>query len=292
MSIFYAVAVKVYQWSLGDNGTVDVRSETSCNKATIPMVLSYYDGINGSIQYKNNMIPAPQVVEDSCAISNHWNTFIDLGHFEGTCVSDPSVCMSGGFTWSLWLKIEHISVNHSVINERSNVINSGNYDNHKSGFNLWILNSSQLVCTAYTNGVRIYASISITDFVSVETLEEDPWFHVSCVFNVSGDGTGMGVAYMNGIRLQGQYPESLNLEIQTYEEGIGNSNLTLGKYFISRNDYDNPDDYIKIAFSNLVVTDGILGDDDIQNLYSCGSLGEYLFINISKYKSSVILIKP
>ena len=60
-------------------------------------VKSYYGEENPSL------VPAPQVLEESCAILNPAYSYMDLGSFEDTCVLDYRFCMSTVYTWSLCL---------------------------------------------------------------------------------------------------------------------------------------------------------------------------------------------
>ena len=254
------VPAEMYRWSLGDGDIADVGSDEYqyCHMTDFTdgrLISMHY----GELPYRwySHMIPAPDVVEETCAVILRWGYFIDLGNYDGTCVSDPMFCISGGFTWSIWLKMFYIS-HYYVLR---NVISSGHYGDYKSNFNLWITEDlNYLYCSAYNNNTRISTGINITDSRFKRT-----WIHIACSFDFSvAADNGTAKAYINGAGVEGKYLERFDEEYAIHKAPYGYSNMSLGDARVG----------FTAAFSNLVLTDGILGDEEIQHVYSCGSMGE------------------
>ncbi|XP_071795674.1 uncharacterized protein [Asterias amurensis] len=50
------------------------------------------------------MVPGSDVADHTCAVYAQSGSYLDLGDFKDTCISDPGLCES--MTWSIWLKID------------------------------------------------------------------------------------------------------------------------------------------------------------------------------------------
>ena len=50
------------------------------------------------------IVPAPDVIDHACAVYAKTGSFLNIGDFKDTCISDPGLCES--MTWSFWLKID------------------------------------------------------------------------------------------------------------------------------------------------------------------------------------------
>ncbi|XP_071806500.1 uncharacterized protein [Asterias amurensis] len=257
---------ELYEWSLGDHGTVDLMNGDSCNKAVFTDG-TIYDGFT-------TMTPAPQVVEDSCAVlMPEYSSTIILGNYKDSCVSDYRICKSTGYTWAVWLKVGN---NYPLYEFPYNILSTRvAYENRKFTFRLWITRDLKfLVCEVNTethidkSPYRISKGVIVTSFVQQGSFADCPWFHVACSVNLTHtEDFGRIEMYINGDWTSGSTDNFVNdLDFNDPEKHFQIGDLILGgMYYYPR--------FVEsvIAFSTLVLTDGLMSDEDIGHLYSCGS---------------------
>ncbi|XP_022108616.1 adhesion G protein-coupled receptor L1-like isoform X2 [Acanthaster planci] len=251
----------VYQWSLGDNGTVEIRGGNSCSTATFNGGM-LFPSIWGSYDVWN-MVPAPDVVEDSCAlqighcISDPVYSYIDIGDFSDTCVSDPSSCTSDGVTWSVWLKL----CDKRKKRQRGITIIHSGHEEYEYSFILWYIYDDHIVCSVRDNNTELSVSVNVTAIVPIST-----WFQVACTFNFSKLIVEAVAVYVNGLRVPSLPVDHNTLnKFSKYRYQTGRNHLLIAPQYYYIKD-------ISLSISNLILADGILGQDDIQNLFSCGSI--------------------
>ncbi|XP_071806978.1 uncharacterized protein [Asterias amurensis] len=263
-------AIQTFHWSLGDNDTVSISNENSCDafKPLEGMFVPIKDvpDLNGV-----RFVPAPGVVLDSCAVSSDLKAPLILGEYNNSCITDPLFCTNGSFTWAVWMKIQ--PHNQSVMG-LVNLISAGNYDSFKSGFNIW-LSGDMLLCSANNNKERSSIVVNMTYLVDERSIQKGQWFHLACSFNFLSHGQ-IAMMYFNGLTVKNNstpdWDEFLDMQIQyNINDNELDNYLRLGSY-ITPSLTDESLDLVIIDYSNLMVTDGILGPDTIQNLYACGSM--------------------
>ena len=261
-------------------------------------------------------VPAPGVVLDSCAVSSDLKAPLILGEYNNSCITDPMFCTTGSFTWSVWMKIQ--PHNQSVMG-LVNLISAGNYDSFKSGFNIW-LSGDMLLCTANNNKERSSIVVNMTYLVDERSIQKGQWFHLACSFNFLSHGQ-IAMMYFNGLIVKNNstpdWDEFLDMQMQyNINDNELDNYLRLGSYIppslsiateSSYSDHsevtyepsysdhlevtDEPSyyDHSEVTdYSNLMVTDGILGPDTIQNLYACGSMGKYMILSLAHHPFSFL----
>ena len=185
-----------YQWALGENGNVGVSSEEFCSKQIFNFgAYGVYD-IYG---YRSLMVPAPQVVEDLCALRKRSRALFIMKNVNGTCIANQNYCTSDGFTWSVWLRLRQVFDGHHIIIQSGSYTDTERYIDQTFTFNLWVTHDRLLFCSAYNNNNNntIARGINISNAIF-----NDKWFHIACVFNftTNEDGDiGHAKAYINGI---------------------------------------------------------------------------------------------
>ncbi|XP_038053557.1 uncharacterized protein LOC119725979 [Patiria miniata] len=206
------------------------------------------------------MVPSPEVVEQKCSIYTGEGAYIDLGDFAGTCVSDPDVCASDSVTWSLWLKIN----SSAGFTHDSYFVSAGARSRGARGVAFLYRNS----LNAFVFAAR---SESWSYFERYETLGKIPidrWFHLAATMVLSPTNAQL-VLYLDGKEL-GSYDH--NEKEDSPRDGctrlvLGSMNPCVGMSPPSSLNFGG-----SAAYSNLMVFDHLLTEEQIANLYACGSL--------------------
>ncbi|XP_038052778.1 uncharacterized protein LOC119725443 [Patiria miniata] len=207
------------------------------------------------------MVPGPGLVEQPCAVHAPLGSFLDLGDFAGSCVSDPGLCESESVTWSIWLKIDTpVSVNK----DSWYYLSSGGQTGQARGIAFAYkedTNTQRFLFTAKSEQFRVHRRYDKSK------IPLDEWFHLAFTADLSDTrGTDLQL-FVNGETVNADVTENQSI---TQSDGcthlyIGMSNTCAGTYSVDT--YGG-----SAAYSNLVVFDGLLGSQQIANLYKCGSI--------------------
>ena len=231
-----------------------------CDALSPAVEIKHAEAVTGTF----GMVPAPEVVEQKCAVYAGEGAYIDLGDFQGTCVSDPDVCASETVTWSHWLKI------NSQVPSKSHdyYLCSGAYTSLARG-----------VCIIYDRGndVLIFAARSFRKSWSVyhkfawSRIPKDTWFHLALTVDLRQTQAELKV-FLDGVMVVEDF-----VETHFVSTNDGCTRLVLG--------VNGPCPTAKIpyfatagsaAYSNVMVFDNLLPPEQIYNLYACGSLGKMI----------------
>ncbi|XP_038052765.1 uncharacterized protein LOC119725432 [Patiria miniata] len=204
------------------------------------------------------MVPGPELVEQPCAVHASLGSYLDLGDFAGSCVSDPGLCESETVTWSIWLKIDTpVSVNKNDWY----YLSSGGQTSQSRGIAFMYKKDSQKFWIIAKSGHFLF-----NRKYNKSKIPLDEWFHLAFTADLSGTrGTDLKV-FVNGDMVNADVMK--NLTATTQSDGcthlyFGMSNTCARTYSVDT--YGG-----SAAYSNLVVFDGLLSSQQIANLYKCG----------------------
>ncbi|XP_038053328.1 uncharacterized protein LOC119725816 [Patiria miniata] len=227
---------------------------TPCDNNTVVANEAYQ--VEGTAQ----MVPGPELVEQPCAVHAPLGSYLDLGDFAGSCVSDPGLCESETVTWSIWLKIDTpVSVN------KNNwfYLSSGGQTGQARGIAfMYQKNFQKFLITAKSEQFHFNRKYDKSK------IPLDEWFHLAFTADLSGTrGTDLKV-FVNG--------EMVNADVMGNPTATTQSDRCTHLYIGMTNTCDRTysvDTYGgSAAYSNLVVFDGLLSSLQIANLYKCGSI--------------------
>ena len=211
----------------------------------------------------SRMVLAPEVVEHHCAVYVGSGAYLDLGDFAGTCVSDPDVCVSNSVTWSLWLKINSSG---ELSGDRFFLSSGGRTRKARGVAFLFRGNENNFLFAARS----LRKSWSRYQLFQPSRIPRDAWFNLVATVDLTQVNANLRV-YLNGGLLTENGAENVDV---SQSDGctrlfLGNANScpTIGTP--SALTYGT-----SAAFSNLMVFDGLLTEEQIGNLYACGSLGK------------------
>ena len=198
------------------------------------------------------MVPAPDVADHACAVYAQSGSFLDLGDFKDTCISDPGLCES--MTWSLWLKIN----TSSGFTGNHYYISSGGQTSQAVGFAM-----------LYESNLKKFALISrsvrntIDKRYKKNRIPLDSWFHLAVTIEMKQKVVKDVKLYIDGEFI-------LQDETRTPIAGIEGryTKLYLGMSNNNRVDENNILTTYSgsAAYSNLMVFDRLLNQDQIKNL--------------------------
>ena len=247
--------------ALGENDELKDRYLSSCSAFTPPVpILMATDGV-GTFR----MVPAPELVDQTCAVYTGDGSFMDLGDFAGTCVSDPDVCVSESVTWSIWLNINSTDLSQN----NKYYISGGGRTKAARGIALLYQNRKFMFCA------RSKKKCCIRTF-TLKPHEEVPineWFHFVTTIDLTQESVDdIVTVYINGDMLS---PDVITNKVDrsNYDKCtrlcLGGINPCSGVTYPS-SVYRG-----SAAYSNLMVFDGLLTHEHVQYLHDCGSLGKH-----------------
>ncbi|XP_033638841.1 uncharacterized protein LOC117299411 [Asterias rubens] len=197
------------------------------------------------------IVPAPDVIDHACAVYAKTGVYLDIGDFSGTCVSDPDLCES--MTWFLWLKIDTSS---GFTGERY-YISSGEQTSQARG----------LAFLFYTDrfryGIKTLSSSYVAQY-SMSKIPQNIWFHLTLTFDAMAVGDAIQL-YVNGVAVARDSYETI-----AGAASDGCTKLYMGHSNTCSVVYDSIYGG-SAAYSDLTVFDGLLTQDQIRDMYSCGS---------------------
>ncbi|XP_071510873.1 uncharacterized protein [Diadema antillarum] len=108
--------------SASDTAPTDCSNRKKLTTKVYSSVAGVADGVLNSATYSTLIIDdAPSASRHVCALMNYGTAQVDLGTFEGICISEPSCCASGA-TISVWIKFQNppVSVKDMIVTSGGN----------------------------------------------------------------------------------------------------------------------------------------------------------------------------
>ena len=183
-------------------------------------------------------------------------SYVDLGDFSGTCISDPGNCESQSMTWSLWLKIT-----------------GGMYYVSSGGQASLVRGVAFMYKSTET---RFVLTVNTEQFTVIQKylpkmIPTNEWFHLTFTVNLKVNPNEALQLFINGALVDPDAISSSELGITS--DGctklyIGMSNTCNDIY--STNVYGG-----SAAYSNLMVFDSLLNQQQILSIYSGESFINY-----------------
>ena len=191
------------------------------------------------------MVPGPDVAGHACAVYAEVGSYLDLGDFNNTCISDPGLCKS--MTWSLWLKIY---TSTGFTGERYYI---------SSGGQTGIARGVAFLYKSETNKFELH--VRTATFIMDNTYQESQiplqsWFHLALTIEMN-----VLKLYVDGELMNGN-----NINTQGGSSVDGCTRLYLGMTNTCRQAYKSDTYSGSAAYSNLMVFDRLLNQEEIKNL--------------------------
>ncbi|XP_071795649.1 uncharacterized protein [Asterias amurensis] len=200
------------------------------------------------------IVPAPDVFDHACAVYAKTGSYLNIGDFSGTCISDPDLCSS--MTWSIWLKID----TSSGFTGSRYYISSGGQTGTSRGISFTFRDMFQY-------NVRTSALLYVKKYDQAK-IPQNKWFHLTLSFDINTEAAdGALQLFVDG--------ELIASDTSTSLQGSHSDRCTklyLGMSNSCTADYDPITYGGSAAYSHLTVFAGLLTQQQIHNIYSCGSL--------------------
>ncbi|XP_071796316.1 uncharacterized protein [Asterias amurensis] len=215
------------------------------------------------------MVPSPDVADHACAVYAQSGSYLDLGDFKDTCVSDPGLCES--MTWSLWLKID----TSSGFTASRYYISSGGQTSLARGIAfLYKRTSREFVISLRTEQAGILKKIP------KPKIPLNDWFHlVITIDRITSNDTEL-MLYINSVPVSGD---------ETINSGIPQDGCT--KLFLGMSNTCGSRDISTLsgsaAYSDLAVYNGSLTQEQITGIHTCSSPDWALTLSSLVMKSDV-----
>ena len=143
------------------------------------------------------MVPAPDVADHACAVYAQSGSFLDLGDFKDTCISDPGLCES--MTWSIWLKIDTSS---GFTGSRYYVSSGGQTSLARGIAFLYKSKSGEFLITLKTE------QTAVSKRIPKPKIPLNDWFHmVTTIDRITSNDTEL-MLYINSVPVSGD--ETIN----------------------------------------------------------------------------------
>ncbi len=196
------------------------------------------------------MVPGPDVADQACAVYTQAGSFLDLGDFKDTCISDPGLCES--MTWSLWLKTD---TSLGFTGERY-YISSGGQTGQAWGIALLYKSKEEMFYFA----VRTVRSTIAYKYHKTK-VPLDRWFHLAVTIEMNQKEVNVVKLYIDG---------EFRLEDETDAQGDGIKDSCTKLYLGMTNQCTKTRSSHEFsgsaAYSNLKVFNRFLNQDEIKNL--------------------------
>ena len=187
-------------------------------------------------------------------------SYLDLGDFGGTCVSDPERCESNATTWSLWLKSDVPRPTNDI---QSYISTGGQTAGARGTYLLYDRRSDILSLGAKDRYHWDSWKYGASNFPSNE------WFHLVYAINFNRVEGTTARLYVNGILVE----HFSTKETAFTDAGDGCTRA----YLAHTNTCASPPSTLQFgttaAFSDLLVYDALLTSAQVQNLYACAAAG-------------------
>ncbi|XP_038057410.1 uncharacterized protein LOC119729002 [Patiria miniata] len=191
-------------------------------------------------------IDAPAVVDHACAVLSDTDSALDLGSFDGECVSSPDLC-SRGLTFALWvMAFDPVQMTSDWF-----FLSSGGHSSSAHGIAFyqsasdWSFRFKLRTSTKYVGEAVVPNS----------KISKEMWFHLALVFD-HNDGIKV---YVNG---------NLSAESRDFQNEVKNDgevNFVVGAASTSSG-------FSKAAFSDLRVYAGAMTPSQVMDVMTCNSL--------------------
>ncbi|XP_071796120.1 uncharacterized protein [Asterias amurensis] len=227
-----------------------LRQDGNPEQCNIPTVSSTEYDVRGNPDLLK-MVPGPDVAAGhACAVYTQVGSYLDIGDFNKTCISDPGLCKS--MTWSLWLKID----TSSGFTGNRYYISSGGQTSQARGIALLYKSKGSL----FYYMVGTVSSTSVNKYHKTQ-IPLNSWFHLALTIEMN-----QGVVNMLKLYVDGEFKE----EAKTSKFSDGNVDGCTRLYLGMTNTCDKvyqSDTYSgSAAYSNLMVFDRLLNQEEIKNL--------------------------
>ncbi|XP_071796128.1 uncharacterized protein [Asterias amurensis] len=198
------------------------------------------------------IVPAPDVIDHACAVYAKTGSFLNIGDFKDTCISDPGLCES--MTWSLWLKIDTSSGFTGI----RYYITSGGQSSKARGIAFFILNNmfKYVIHTSTRTYNKAYDKSKIP---------LNKWFHLALTIDIGNVTVDDALQlFVDGVPIASTASSS---------SGISVPDSLTKLYLGTSNAATRAIDYTQYggsaSYSHLTVFDGLLTQQQIHNIYSC-----------------------
>ncbi|XP_022105931.1 uncharacterized protein LOC110987483 isoform X1 [Acanthaster planci] len=222
-----------------------------------------------------SVVPGPERLDQTCAVHVPVESFIDLGDFSRSCISDLDSCHSHSATWTIWLKIDTPPRNSSY---RGYYLSSGGQTQSARGI-VFLYNAGSCQFQFMARSQKHVISRNYTK----GKVPLDKWFHLTFTVNSIGMPSMDLKVYVDGELIQADDMSDAITEGGRSDDFtrlyLGMTNTCTGKYPVSQ--YGG-----SAAYSSLVVFDGLLGIQEIRHLYECRSIGK--LVNIATVDHATI----
>ncbi|XP_071795422.1 uncharacterized protein [Asterias amurensis] len=216
------------------------------------------------------IVPAPDVLDHASTVYAKTGSFLNIGDFKYTCISDPGLCES--MTWSLWLKIDTSSGFTGI----RYYITSGGQSSKSRGIAFYI--SSNMFKYLIHTSTRSYRKAYDKSKIPL-----NKWFHLALTIdigNVTVDGALQ--LFVDGVLIASTSSSSSDISVSDSltKLYLGTSNAAIRAIDYTR--YGG-----SASYSHLTVFDSLLTQQQIHNLYSCGTRDWELQVRHLNMKSSL-----
>ncbi|XP_071795497.1 uncharacterized protein [Asterias amurensis] len=195
------------------------------------------------------IVPAPDVIDHACAVYAKTGSFLNIGDFKDTCISDPGLCES--MTWSLWLKID----TSSGFTGTRYYITSGGQSSTARGIAFFIANKM----------FKCFIKTSTRSYIKAYDKSKIPlnkWFHLALTIDIGN------VTVDDALQL---FVDGVPIASTASSGATTSFRDSLTKLFLGTS--NGASDYTKYggsaSYSHLTVFDGLLTQQQIHNIYSC-----------------------
>ena len=200
------------------------------------------------------MVPAPDVVGHACAVFVPVESYLVIGDFSGKCISDPGTCESQSVTWSLWLKINTSS---DFTGEKVRYyLSSGGQTSKARGVAFLYKQKDDIfwydVRTEYKHISKKY---------NTSKIPTNEWFHLTLTVNATSGTTQL---FVNGTMVASD--ETIN-GTGTNSDGCTKLYIGMANPCEKSNQYEPSQYGGSAAYSDLMVFDGLLNQQQIRSLY-------------------------
>ncbi|XP_022105933.1 uncharacterized protein LOC110987484 [Acanthaster planci] len=222
-----------------------------------------------------SLVPGPEQLDQACAVHLPVESFIDLGYFDESCISDLDSCKSHSVTWSIWLNIDSPS---DAKNKLHYFLSSGGQTGLARGIAfLYDARSSQFLFAARSKDLYIRQKYNISK------VPLDEWFHLTFIVDSVGTPDMDLKIFVNG--------ELVQVDEEEMSTGAGGQSDTCTRLFLGMSNTCSGDLSLSqyggsAAYSSLVVFDGLLGPHEICHLYECRSIDK--LVNTAKKGQATI----
>ncbi len=199
------------------------------------------------------LVPSPRGDDHACAVYAQAGSYLDLGDFEDTCISDPGLCES--MTWSLWLKID----TSSGFTGYRYYISSGGQTTIARGIAfLYKSDTDMFLFTTRTKQLSSYLGYT------KQKIPLDKWFHMVITLD-NANLLEYTMLYIDGVFME---TDSYEPKSVTFEDEC--TKLYLGMANTNGHNHRSSELGGSAAYTDLTVFDGRLTLKQIKDLYESG----------------------